>query len=869
MNKTVYHSLCILSIIIIICIVSYSRITEGFEDVPSVELAKTYIDAATANKKAIASTNINISAAKTDIDGISNALSNTATRITTAISLIVSRTNTVIMNSSNANIKTMLLNNVFTVAKISKDVTMTSNNLLNTLSNMISIPIADKNLVQVEWTGTIDTIKNVVVSIQKIASGIIDISPKLSILGTENSNSEVIAQLSATQEQTNSDAETAQLGFLAVKAKIVEVKKFIAEREAASKAVIDSAEAARIAAIGRINTADYLSYVTKATELAQAVINSPSVNEVNKVIWRVKAAEQKALADAEVARIAAAKEAARIAAEREAARIASEKEIARLAAEKEAARLAQIEADKKAAAAAAAAAKAAQQQDADRIAKEEAAVLAAKKAADELAAVKLASAKLAVLFSNIAASNAAQASEVADRADAEAQRAADAKAAAEAEVKKAAEAKAAAEAEVQKATSASAAASAAVKNAAAEAAAAAGTVATAQKALNILLVSPPVKSSKAYTKEIPPNETPEERDIRLEAEAVAAQKAAKIQQDAADALQKKKDEAAAALQEAKAAAASITTRSTEAQQTAEIEAANAVAAANKAAAAANNASAAANNADAALQAAIKAKAAADKAAAARKIAGDAIASASVIAEDAWKGAARSGCRNLITAAAFDMTCNDNEYIYGFQKVNNAYQYTCCNVPKGFDGSGGLPGFEGPIGPRGGQGSQGPKGKQGSQGPQGLQGERGEQGVVGLQGLQGIQGRKGEFGIEGEIGNPTTVSSDVKVKQTAGPPGRKGEVGSRGPSGLQGQQGADGSKGEQGRNGLNGVLGDQGEKGERGERGPDGRKGPRGKMAEIVETPSIATYLKKGFNYVQDRIKNFIISKQNESIIHHM
>ena len=776
MNKRVYHSLCILGIIILICMISYGRITEGFEDIPSIELAKSYVDAAAANKKVIGNTNITITTAKTDIDGISNALSNAATRISTAISLIVSRTNTVIMNSSNATIKSILLNNVFTVAKISKDVTMTANNLLNTLSNMISIPAVDRDLVQVEWSGTIDTIKNVVLSIQKIASGIIDISPKLSILGTENSNSEVIAQLSATQQQTNNDAETAQLGFLAVKAKIVEVKKQIAEREATSKAAIESAEAAQIAAASRMNTADYLSYVTKAVELAQAVINSPSVNEANKVIWRVKAAEQKAMVDTEVARIAAAKEAAkeaaRIAAEKEAARIASEKEIARLAAEKEAARLAQIESDKKAAVAAAAAAKAAQQQDADRIAKEEAAALAAKKAADDLAAVKVASAKLAVLFSNIAASNAAQAAEIADRADAEAQRAA------------------------------------------VTTTAAAATLSLAQQTVNQLNAPKPVQSSSIKA-----------GAIMKSAAEVAADNVAAAKAEAE--LSKKKIDAAEALTTAKATAT------------------------------------------AAEQAATAAQAAADRAASAKKAANDAIASAALIAEDAWKGAARSGCRNVLTAAAFDMTCNDNEYIYGFQKVNNAYQYTCCNVPKGIDGLGGLPGFEGPIGPRGSQGSQGPKGKQGSQGPQGLQGERGEQGEVGSQGAQGIQGKKGAFGIEGEIGNPTTVSSDVKVKQVAGPIGRKGEEGPRGPSGIQGQRGVDGTKGEQGRNGINGAPGDQGEKGERGERGPDGRKGPRGKMAEIVETPSITSYLKKGFNYVQDRIKNFIISKQNESVIHHM
>ena len=53
MNRIVYNSLCIFSIIIIICILSYNRIIEGFEDIPSLELAKTYIDAAQVNKKAI------------------------------------------------------------------------------------------------------------------------------------------------------------------------------------------------------------------------------------------------------------------------------------------------------------------------------------------------------------------------------------------------------------------------------------------------------------------------------------------------------------------------------------------------------------------------------------------------------------------------------------------------------------------------------------------------------------------------------------------------------------------------------------------------------------------------------------------------
>jgi hypothetical protein len=103
---------------------------------PVPQEALVGVDAALANKKTIANTNITITSAKTDIDGISNALSNTATRITTAISLIVSRTNTVIMNSSNTTIKSILLKNVFTVAKISKDVTMTANNLLNTLGKL-------------------------------------------------------------------------------------------------------------------------------------------------------------------------------------------------------------------------------------------------------------------------------------------------------------------------------------------------------------------------------------------------------------------------------------------------------------------------------------------------------------------------------------------------------------------------------------------------------------------------------------------------------------------------------------------------------------------------------------------------------------
>ena len=760
MNRIVYNSLCIFSIIIIICILSYNRIIEGFEDIPSLELAKTYIDAAQVNKKAIANTNINIATAKTDIDGISNALSNTATRITTAISLIVSRTSTLIANSTNNNIKSLLLNNVFMIAKISKDVTMTANNVLNTLSNMIAIPIAERELVQVEWSGTVDTVKTVVLSIQKIASVIIDISPKLSILGIENTNSDVIKQLAATQEQTNSDAETAQLGVLAVKAKIVEVKKMIAEREAASKEAIENAEAAQNAAASRINTADYLSYAVKAAELAQVVINSPSVSEANKVIWRVKAAERKSIAEKEAARIAAEKAAA----EKEAARIAAEKEAERIAAEKEAARIAQIEADKKAAVAAAIAAQVAQQQDVDRIARDESYKLAAKNAADELAAAKLASAKLAVLFSNVAATNAAQAAEIAARAEAEAH---------------------------------------AANN---EKAAATKTLLNAQTTVDILS-SPFNRSFKIAIL----NQTPEE---------IAAQNAKNKEEE--ETLNKSKINAATALTTAKETTA------------------------------------------AAEQAAITAQAAADKAVAAKKAANDAIASAAQFADDTWRGAAPYGCRNLITNATAlnDITCNDNEYINGFQKVNNKYNYTCCNVPKGINGTGGLPGFEGPIGPKGPQGARGPKGMKGIQGLQGLQGEQGMQGPLGPQGITGIRGKKGEFGKQGEEGNPAMFGSNMNIKQVAGPAGRKGEEGPRGATGLPGKQGQAGTKGWKGMNGMDGLPGDKGDKGDRGERGPDGRQGPRGKMGEIIEPPSITSYIKKGFSYLKNRVKNFIISKQN-------
>lgn len=91
----------------------------------------------------------------------------------------------------------------------------------------------------------------------------------------------------------------------------------------------------------------------------------------------------------------------------------------------------------------------------------------------------------------------------------------------------------------------------------------------------------------------------------------------------------------------------------------------------------------------------------------------------------WMGTNRPGCRNLISnsESVNNIQCNDNEYIYGFKSTDDLYFYTCCAVPKGIVGTGGLPGFEGPQGPQGAQGSQGPKGFQGPQGAQGPQGYR--------------------------------------------------------------------------------------------------------------------------------------------------
>jgi hypothetical protein len=184
---------------------------------------------------------------------------------------------------------------------------------------------------------------------------------------------------------------------------------------------------------------------------------------------------------------------------------------------------------------------------------------------------------------------------------------------------------------------------------------------------------------------------------------------------------------------------------------------------------------------------------------------------------AWMGINRPGCRNLVASSTSlnnsnllsnstslnrNIQCNDSEYIYGFKSTDDTYFYTCCTVPKGIVGTGGLPGFEGPMGPQGARGPQGVKGYQGPQGPQGPEGARGEQGVKGenIRGPKGPPGKKGKQGAPGPRGSSVELGKDVVIKQIAGPPGIKGAVGPRGPQGPQGQQGQMGIRGRKGKDG---------------------------------------------------------------------
>jgi hypothetical protein len=170
----------------------------------------------------------------------------------------------------------------------------------------------------------------------------------------------------------------------------------------------------------------------------------------------------------------------------------------------------------------------------------------------------------------------------------------------------------------------------------------------------------------------------------------------------------------------------------------------------------------------------------------------------------WMGINRPGCRNLVSSSTSlnNIQCNDNEYIYGFKSADDAYYYTCCVVPKGIVGSGGLPGFEGPTGPQGARGAQGEKGPQGLQGEQGPQGLQGEQGLKGkdVRGPKGPPGKKGKRGAPGPRGSSVELGKDVIIKQIAGPPGLKGATGPRGPQGIQGQEGPQGPMGKKGKDG---------------------------------------------------------------------
>lgn len=104
------------------------------------------------------------------------------------------------------------------------------------------------------------------------------------------------------------------------------------------------------------------------------------------------------------------------------------------------------------------------------------------------------------------------------------------------------------------------------------------------------------------------------------------------------------------------------------------------------------------------------------------------------ANAAWMAASRPGCRNLVTRYKTmdelinqNIKCNHDEYVYGFQSVNDVYQYTCCTVPIGQKGARGLPGFsgeKGDIGDKGPRGNPGPKGPQGEKGPDGPDGPQG-------------------------------------------------------------------------------------------------------------------------------------------------
>jgi len=177
---------------------------------------------------------------------------------------------------------------------------------------------------------------------------------------------------------------------------------------------------------------------------------------------------------------------------------------------------------------------------------------------------------------------------------------------------------------------------------------------------------------------------------------------------------------------------------------------------------------------AARQAADAARRAAEVADAERRAAAEKIATRAT-ANATWIAASRQGCRNLATPItdAFNLQCNDTEYLYGFQSLNDVYQYTCCTIPKGAQGARGLPGFAGFPGS---SGTKGPQGDPGIKGLMGAPGTRGTQGPMGGQGERGPQGQPGmNSSIRYVAGPPGPIGSDGRVGP-AGPKGPMGEIG---------------------------------------------------------------------------------------------
>ena len=121
----------------------------------------------------------------------------------------------------------------------------------------------------------------------------------------------------------------------------------------------------------------------------------------------------------------------------------------------------------------------------------------------------------------------------------------------------------------------------------------------------------------------------------------------------------------------------------------------------------------------------------------------------------------------------DKQCNDNEYLYGFQQLNDVYQYTCCTRPTGQQGANGLPGFPG---------------NKGNPGTKGSLGDPGARGPAGGPGTRGAQGPMGGQGGKGPVGQPGTNSAAKYVAGPPGPIGSDGPVGPAGPKGIMGKAG---------------------------------------------------------------------------------